>query len=185
MGYKPGIVAAMKHKAGGAAMVLAKGVGIRAGSRPMSMYKHHPGEVHGHNWYFPNVKGTQEFPHVAADVNWWKTFVHARLSVAPGDPGALTLFGKSASEHALFAEHVAGSETWTLTHGHGRDVQEWKLKPSRPDNHWLDCLVGCAAAASICGIKLPGHETPLAASGNATHRKTSGGDSDGQLPCSS
>jgi hypothetical protein len=139
-------------------MVLAKGVGIRAGSRPMSMYKRHPGEVHGHNWYFPNVKGTQEFPHVAADVNWWKTFVHARLSVTPGDPGALTLFGKSASEHALFAEHIAGSETWTLTHGHGRDVQEWKLKPARPDNHWLDCLVGCAVAASICGVKLPGHE---------------------------
>jgi hypothetical protein len=43
-----------------------------------------------------------------------------------------------------------------VTHGHGRDVQEWKLKPSRPDNHWLDCLVGCAVAASICGVKLPG-----------------------------
>jgi hypothetical protein len=46
---------------------------------------------------------------------------------------SITLFGKSASEHAPFAQHVAGSETWTLTHGHGRDVQEWKLKPSRPD----------------------------------------------------
>ena len=159
MGYKPGLIAAVKHKAGGAAMVLAKGVGIRAGSRPMSMYKRRPGEVHGHNWYFPNVKGTQEFPHVAADVNWWKSFVHARLSVTPGDPGALTLFGHSAADHALFAEHVAGAETWTLTHGHGRDVQEWKLKPARPDNHWLDCLVGVAVAASICGAKLPGHET--------------------------
>jgi hypothetical protein len=36
----------------------------------MLMYKRHPGEVHGHNWYFPNVKGTQEFPHVAMDVNY-------------------------------------------------------------------------------------------------------------------
>ena len=158
MGYKPGIVAAVKHKAGGATMVLSKGVGIRAGARPMSMYRRHPGEVHGHNWYFPNVSKSSEFPHVAFDANWWKTFVHARLSVTPGDPGALTLFGKAAGEHALFAEHVAGSETWTLTHGHGRDVQEWKLKPSRPDNHWLDCLVGCAVAASLCGVKLPGHE---------------------------
>ena len=33
MGYKPGIVAAVKHKVGGATMVLSKGVGIRAGYR--------------------------------------------------------------------------------------------------------------------------------------------------------
>ena len=31
MGYKPGVVAAVKHKAGGSAMMLSKGVGIRAG----------------------------------------------------------------------------------------------------------------------------------------------------------
>jgi hypothetical protein len=156
MGYKPGLVAAVKHKVGGAAMVLSKGVGIRAGARPMTTYRRRPGEVHGHHWYMPNVRGTQEFPHVAVDVNWWKTFVHARLSIAAGDPSALTLFGKSADEHRLFSEHIAGSETWTLTHGHGRDVQEWKLRPTRPDNHWLDCLVGCAVAASMCGVALEG-----------------------------
>ena len=43
-----------------------------------------------------------------------------------------------------------------ITHGHGRNVQKWKPKLSRLDNHWLDCLVGCAVAASICGVKLPG-----------------------------
>ena len=80
-------------------------------------------------------------------MNYWKSFVHEHLAIAPGDPGALTLFGKSASEHQLLAEHVANSESWTLTHGHGRTVQEWKTKSSRPDNHWLDCLVGCAAEA--------------------------------------
>jgi len=72
----------------------------------------------------PNVRGTTEFPHVAVDANYWKSFVHARLVTAPGDPGALTIFGKRPREHLLCAEHVAGSETWTLTHGHGRDVQE-------------------------------------------------------------
>ena len=40
------------------------------------------------------------------------------------------------------------------TDGQGRTVQEWKLKPSGPDNHWFDCLVGCAVATSICGVKL-------------------------------
>ena len=158
MGYKSGIVAAVKHKVGGSAMVLSKGVGIKAGGKPISMYQRRPGWTFGHNWYMPNVAGTHEFPHVCVDVNYWKSFVHERLAVAPGDPGAMTLFGKSAGDHALLAEHVAGSETWTLTHGQGRDVHEWKQKPSRPDNHWLDCLVGCAAAASMIGVKLPGME---------------------------
>lgn len=38
IGYKPGIVAAIKHKCGGATMMLSKGLGIRAGSRLMSSY---------------------------------------------------------------------------------------------------------------------------------------------------
>ena len=29
---------------------------------------------------------------------------------------------------------------------------------TRPDNHWFDCLVGCAVAASICAVKLSGME---------------------------
>jgi hypothetical protein len=156
MGYKAGIVAAIKHKAGGSAMMLSKGVGIRAGSRPISMYQRKPGWQIGHNWYTPSIRGTAEFPHVCIDVNFWKSFVHERLAVAPGDPGAMTLFGKAAGDHALFAEHVAGSETWTPTHGYGRDVQEWKLRPTRPDNHWFDCLVGCAAVASMVGCRTAG-----------------------------
>ncbi|MBI5726046.1 MAG: phage terminase large subunit family protein [Planctomycetes bacterium] len=161
MGYKPGIVANVKHKAGGAAMVLSKGMGIRAGGRPMTAYRRHPGEIHGHNWYFPNVSKSSEFAHVAFDANYWKSFLHARLSIAPGDAGALTLFGKTSGEHSLFSHHIAGSETWTLTHGQGRDVQEWKPNPARPDNHWFDCLVGCAVAASVCGVALPGMEAKL------------------------
>ena len=35
-------------------------------------------------------------------------------------------------------------------------MEEWKLRPERSDNHWLDCLVGCAVAASMQGVVLPG-----------------------------
>jgi predicted acylesterase/phospholipase RssA len=35
-------------------------------------------------------------------------------------------------------------------------VDEWKIRPHRPDNHWLDCLVGCAAGASVAGAILFG-----------------------------
>ncbi len=66
----------------------------------------------------------------------------------------MTLFGEGSNHHRLFADHIAGAETWVRTEGHGRVVQEWNVRPSRPDNHWFDCLVGCAAAASMEGIKL-------------------------------
>ena len=35
-------------------------------------------------------------------------------------------------------------------------VDEWKVRPEQSDNHWLDCLVGCAVAASIQGAVLFG-----------------------------
>ena len=157
-GFKPGLVAAVKHRVGGAAMMLSKGVGIRAGRKPISSYARKPGEQHGHFWYVPNVSRSSEFPHVQVDVNYWKTFVHAGLATAAGDRGAISLFGRKPKDHELFAEHIARAETWVETQGHGRVVHEWSQKPSRPDNHWLDCLVGCAAAASMCGVKVPGEE---------------------------
>jgi hypothetical protein len=154
-GYLPGVVANVCLKVPGAGSVMpSKGVGIRAGNKPMASYRRKPGERHGHHWYMPNVSRTTEIRHVQFDANYWKTFVHARLATTPGDRGCLTLFGKSANEHRLYAEHIAGSEVSTVTEGHGRMVREWALRPSRPDNHWLDCLVGAAVAASMCGVRL-------------------------------
>jgi len=44
-----------------------------------------------------------------------------------------------------------------------RVVDEWKLRAGHPDNHWLDCLVGCAVAASIHGAVLPGTDAKTSA----------------------
>ena len=41
------------------------------------------------------------------------------------------------------------------TQGRGRTVDEWKLKPERADNHWLDCVAGCAVCGSMLGAALP------------------------------
>ncbi|OQA04267.1 MAG: Phage terminase large subunit (GpA) [Planctomycetes bacterium ADurb.Bin401] len=155
-GYLPGIVENIRHKLGGTIMA-SKGVGIRAASKPMSTYKRKPGERHGHHWYIPNINKTGEFTHVAIDTNYWKTFVHERFFVAAGDHGSMTLFGKGAHQHSLFAEHVAGSEIWVRTEGHGRVVYQWSPKIGGLDNHWLDCMVGCSVAASMCGCSLSGH----------------------------
>jgi hypothetical protein len=46
------------------------------------------------------------------------------------------------------------------TAGRGREVNEWKLRPDRPDNHLLDCLVGCCVAASMLGVQLPDLTVP-------------------------
>jgi hypothetical protein len=154
MGYKPGIVADVKRKVGGSATMLAKGVGIRASRKPIAEYARRPGEVLGHYWYVPNVRKTGQFPHVLVDVNHWKSFVHARLATAAGDQGCLSIFGGAGRAHELLAEHVARSERWVEVTGPGGMVREWSLMPTRPDNHWLDCLVGCAAAASMLGVSL-------------------------------
>ena len=51
---------------------------------------------------------------------------------------------------------MAASEYWVRTEGRGRTVNEWKSRPGSPDNHWLDCLVGCAVAASTLDVSLEG-----------------------------
>ena len=160
MGYKSELVAAAKHKVGGDTMLLSRGVGIGARNRPMTEYRRKPGERYGHHWYQPSVKGTREFPHIAVDVNYWKTWLHEAIATPAGDPGNFTLFGRKPKDHELLAEHIAGSESWIETSGYGRTLHEWKIRPTRPDNHWLDDLVGCAVGASMLGAKASGMKIP-------------------------
>ncbi len=128
---------------------------VGASSQPFSEYKRRPGDRVGHNWRMPNVQGKRSVRHVVYDTNFWKSFVHARLAVAMGDRGCLSLFGDKPEQHRLFAEHLT-SEYRVKTEGRGRTVDEWKQRPERGDNHWFDCLVGCAMAASMQGVVLPG-----------------------------
>ncbi len=92
------------------------------------------------------------------DTNYWKTFVHARLGVMMGDPGCLSLFGHDSKAHLLLSEHLV-AEYRIKTLANGRTVDEWKWRANRPDNHWLDCMVGCAVAASIEGVELASLQT--------------------------
>ena len=58
----------------------------------------------------------------------------------------------------MLAEHIT-AEYRVRTEARGRVVDEWKLRAGGPDNHWLDCLVGCGVAASIQGAMLPGTDS--------------------------
>ena len=128
---------------------------VGASSQPFSEYKRKPGDRIGHNWRMPNVHGKRAVRHIVYDTNFWKTFIHARLAVPMGDRGCLSLFGDNPAQHRMFAEHLA-AEYRVKTEGRGRTVDEWKMRPERGDNHWLDCLVGCAVAASMQGATLLG-----------------------------
>lgn len=126
-----------------------------ASSKPMSEFKRTKGDRIGHNWRMPSIIGKRAVRHVLFDTNYWKTFIQARLMVEMGDKGCLSLWGRDPERHLLFAEHLC-AEYKVRTEGRGRVVDEWKLRPEAKDNHWLDGIVGCAVAASMCGCVLPG-----------------------------
>ena len=128
---------------------------VGASSIPFSEYKRKRGDRVGLNWRVPNVAGKRAVRHVLFDTNYWKSFIHARLAVPMGDPGCLSLFGRKPDPHRLLAEHLT-AEYRVKTEGRGRVVDEWKLRLSGADNHWLDCLVGSAVAASMQGVVLFG-----------------------------
>jgi len=134
---------------------------VGASSMPLSDYKRKRGERLGLNWRVPVVTGKRAVRHVVFDTNYWKSFVHARLAVPMGDPGCLSLFGHKPERHQLLAEHLT-SEYRVKTEGRGRTVDEWKIRVDGLDNHWLDCLVGAAVAASMGGAVLLGTDAKVA-----------------------
>lgn len=134
------------------------GVGIGARNVPMSKYTPKPGEIIQSNCIV-SAPGKRAIRSVSIDTNHWKTFVHNRLRTPIGDSGALTLYGKRPEEHKLFADHL-NAEIAVQTSGRGRSLEEWSVKPGKPDNHWFDCVVGNCVAASLCGISLSSVSKP-------------------------
>jgi phage terminase large subunit GpA-like protein len=166
-----------RQNAHAAVLLPSHGRFVGAASRPFFEYTRRPGDRVGLNWRIPTVQGRRAIRHVLFDSNYWKSFVHSRLAVAMGDKGCLSLFGQDLpagrqgpEAHRLLADHLT-AEYRVRTSGRGRTVDEWKLRPNAQDNHWLDCLVGCAVAASILGATL--HGTGESASANRPRLKLS------------
>ena len=137
-----------------AAIVMpSKGVPIGATERPMAEWQKKPGDRVGVNWRVPGRAPASGTRHVVFDANAWKTFIAARLTTAAGDAGSLALHAGSRSRHRMLAEQLT-SEYATPGEGRGRKVEVWKLRPGRPDNHLLDCAVGCAVAGAMDGCSL-------------------------------
>lgn len=97
---------------------------------------------------------TDGYYYLATDVNRLKTFLMSRLACPIGTPGALTLFSASPEYHEMFADQVCNSEYPDARTQRGITKEMWELKETRPDNEYLDCLVGCLALGSMKGAKL-------------------------------
>lgn len=111
------------------------------------------GDQMGMHWRVPAGRGRREVRYVLWDANWWKTFAAKRIITPVGDAGALTLFGKS-DQHAMLADHLVAERPVRVA-AKGRECDEWELRRPGLDNHWWDCLVGAAMAASMEGCALP------------------------------
>jgi hypothetical protein len=153
-GWLPDTVYTFCRESSLAALLMPyRGYGIGASSNPMANWAPRPGEGRpGWFWRKTATTGSGRGTHILADVNHWKSFVTSRLLTPAGGVGCLSLFGDDPTSHQLFADHLT-SEYRVRTSGHGREVDEWRVKVGKPDNHWWDCLVGNAVAASALGVQ--------------------------------
>jgi hypothetical protein len=140
----------------------SKGIGIRAGNKPMSEYRavDPRRDLVGRGW---RAEADAKGRHVLVDTNLWKTFVAERLAAELPNTGCLVLNGSDRREHELFAAHLT-AEYQVETSGYGRTLREWNHRPERFDNHYWDALVLSAVAASFNGLSWD----PAAAAGDST-----------------
>ena len=134
-----------------AILLPSKGYGIGAGAAPMDRWAKRPGERLGECWRLSQVTTGGRGRLAVFDTNHWKTFAAQRLVTPEGSAGCVQLHGE-ADTHQLLCDHLT-SEYRVRTEGRGRQVDEWKMRPGRVDNHLWDCYIGACVAASIQGVK--------------------------------
>lgn len=141
-----------------AVLLPTHGKGIKASGSPIHLWPIQQGEKRGVNWVIRRSQKSP-IPYGIYDTNYWKSFVHTRLTVETGDRGCLTLFKAEPATHRMLADHLHAEYPVPVeVSGGGRKVNEWQARPNRPDNHWLDCLVGCCVGGSMLGAVLGEHK---------------------------
>jgi hypothetical protein len=141
----------------------AQGFYLKPGYDWYSFFANKPGGQTGYHWrVLPPTEGTRV---VLLDTDHWKTMAADRIRIAPNDPGGWSLYGTNPRMHEPFAEHWCSQEReWRQLGDYGK--WHWQVKPGSPDDHWWDCSCGCAAAASMLGIAVPGvYQKPSMAQG--------------------
>ena len=136
------------------------GIGLGATKKPMSERVKKPGDIAGWHWCAPKPKDRKRLREVQIDTNHYKSFVHKQFFVDKLLPGSLTLYGDRKTDHGLIADHLTAETPKEVQNkSDDRTVVEWTQTPAR-ENEGLDCLVGCAVAASTLGAELTGAAEP-------------------------
>jgi phage terminase large subunit GpA-like protein len=134
-----------RRSAFAASILPSHGRGVGASGQPIAEKSKGRGDRLGLNWRIGQISAGQRS--VLYDTNFWKTFVTARMRLALGDPESISI---NQGSHDLLIEHFT-AEYPVRVEARGRVVDEWKLQGR--DNHWFDCMVGAAVAASIAGVR--------------------------------
>jgi hypothetical protein len=151
-GWQPAAVFQWIRQSGYFAVVYpSKGIGRTATARGVAEWKPRPGERSGWHWRL-TIPESGRVRMVQFDPDQWKTRLHGLLTVPLGGPTGLTLFGKAAAQHEMIGAHCAAEYSSPVTI-RGETFDKWEVRPDRPDNHLLDCLVGCSVAAGVAGVQ--------------------------------
>jgi len=147
-GEKTALVYEFCRRSPHAAVLLpSHGKYIGARTNPMSAWPKRDDERRGPGWVLTPGGGGR---HLVTDVNQWKSFAADRLRTPAGAAGRWTIH---AGRHPLLLDHLSAEyPTAVQVKDTGRQVDEWSRLPNR-DNDWWDCLVGCAVAASVAGVR--------------------------------
>ncbi len=163
-------------RASSLAVMPCKGEGVTAKKIPWSRQRKKPGERRGPGWKMPPVLRTDEIRHVLIDTNDWATRMMRRWTTSMGGKACWSLYKAPHLVHRMLADQIC-SESPTQTHGHGRELYEWKLKVGA-ENHWNDAIRMAAVGASIAGIDVPGEKVTAkgaAENGGSGGRAVGGG----------
>ncbi len=98
---------------------------------------------------------------VEVNSDHWKTWVHQRLSMPAGEPGALSLYHATNTEHVTFSKHMTAEKPIEEFKPGKGTVIKW-VTASRA-NHYLDAIYNACAAGHLCGVRLIGTPKPAAA----------------------
>jgi hypothetical protein len=131
-------------------IIPAKGYSIAATSKPISEWPLKLGDRAGNNWRIRAATGQYLSQLVIFDANYWKTTFAERISSA-NTTNSLNIYNETNAFHQAFFSHLMAEIPIRVT-SRTREAIEWRVKPTNPENHWLDSSVLAMVAASISGI---------------------------------
>ena len=102
---------------------------------------------------------TERMHLVEINADYWKTWIHQRLTQPLDQPGAMTFFHAPREIHLAIAKHLtAERKTEEFIAGKGV-VTKWER--IRKQNHWLDALYLAGTAGYHCGVRLADEPIPV------------------------